>query len=764
MNTVLELTSFDATCEALSTIYSVQESDTETFKSFIYTGYLMESGASSDIVMESVGDIFKSIADGIKKFIERIKEFFKKIMLYINSATADLDKVSDEVKKVIKDKTIDFTIDGYTFTVLEKSGPDMAEFQRIVSEYNSDMEDIAKLKDAELKKAITEWMSDTNLEKLRGDVLGTKNAIVEDEFLDTVREYYRNGEKDTASIKVDNSYVNGIIAHAKRLEETKKSAIKDRDNLITLLSKTEAFFNKTLPTMYRGNQLKANTAKIDTTDNKFSKTDNYQNVTDPVMKTLSSYATFKSRQVNKIASMINLVACERVNALRDQIKQERTILRKCLFNSKTDKSDEIKESVAIFSDTGYAGRDYISYVLEAAILDHRYYDQLAQRALVNEATFLTESINSGEVAYFMEADMNSGAGKAKAVIGDIIESVVASFRKKAIGDTSKYKPWIDEVGSGLAAKAKEKKEFKMANFADADYAGMANKIVSSIKKAYASKNYEDVSFAKDIVNSFDSFDKINDDSSRGIMLNYFRTGKADEKLDTVTMTGDKLAGKVPDMIKYIQQYGSTVTKPSENISNTFKTQSEAFSVTESMVTGSTYLDLIGRPICESDLVLCKDYNSMFSPVSESIGTIIQEADDVKIGGNTEGLGEANKSLKAQAKGTGAAGEKDAKNVSATAVQSTEKDDADNNANGTKENGIGEKKTNNAAVTYKKNVDRFFKNCITLYIKAREEQFLAYINALADIDGGKPQFDKNGKYISKEEKKKDDQEAVKTQSK
>jgi hypothetical protein len=328
-----------------------------------------------------------------------------------------------------------------------------------------------------------------------------------------------------------------------------------------------------------------------------------------------------------------------------------------------------------------------------------------------------------------------------------------------MGDTEKYKPWIEEIKGGLAEKAKQKQEFKMANFADADYNGMATKISSSIKKAYTSKNYEDVSFAKDIINTFDSFEKINDDSSRAIMLNYFRTGKADEKLDTITLTGDKLATKVPDMIKYIQQYGTTVTKPSENISSTFKTSSGAFSVTESMITANTYLDLIGRAICESDITICTDYNSIFSPVSE--------AGEVKIGRGNAGLKGANASIGDSAKATGAAGEKDAKDnnkeaVSATGVESTDKDEKkDTNPTGEKtDNGVSEKKTNNTAVTYKKNVDRFFKNCITLYIKAREEQFIAYVNALADIDGARPKFDKNDKYISKadQQKEKDEEKA------
>lgn len=756
MNT-LEMESFIPTCEALAIVYGTQEFDTETFKSFVHAGYLMESGASSDIVMESVLDIFKTIADGIKKFIEKVKDFFKRILLYITSATEDLDKVAEQVKDRIKDKDINFTIDGYKFTVLGKSGPSMTEFQKIVSEYNSDVEDVSKLKESDIKKKILDWMSDSHLDKLRGEVLGTGNAIVEDDFLDTIREYYRDGANSTDSITVTKTMVTDIISHSKRIEETKKSAIKDRDTLINLLSKTATFFDKTLPTMYKGNRFQANTAKIDVSDNKFSKTDNYHDIPETATKIISTYASFKSRQVNKIASMINLVACERVNALRDQIKQERVILRKCLFESKSE--NKVEEAVQIFPDTGYMGRDYVTYAMESALAEYKQYDDVYRQAILNEAVFLSESLKTGSVYYLMEADMDSTTGKIKNTIGQIIETVVATFRKKAMGEAERYKPWITEIKDGLAEKAKAKKEFKMANFADADYAQMANTIVSSIKKAYSSKNYDDTAFARDIISSFTSFDAINDDSSRTIMLNYFRTGKADEKLDTVTINGAELANRLPAMIKYLDQYGSVVTKPSENISSTFKSQSEAFNVTESM-TGSSYLELIGRPVCESDVVSCVDYNSMFGPVSESIGTWVTEAGDngaVKIGRGNAGVSDANKSMGDQAKASGSEGSEEAKDIkSATNVSSTDDKSVDA--------ATGEKKTNAAATTYKRNVDRFFKNCITLYIKAREEQFLAYVNALADIDGARPKFDKNGKYIPKEKVKAEETEAVKTESK
>lgn len=734
----LTLETYEPTYEALSIIYGVCESDQETFKSYIYTGYLMESGASSDIVMESVSDMFKAIANGIKKFIEKVKAFFKKILLYVTSATEDLDKLAKEVEPVLKDKTIDYEFDGYTFTVVNKPAPDMKEFNRIVSEYNSDMAELTKLKEAEIKKQIFDWLEESHLDKLRGEILGSGGSIDESDYLDEIRKYYRNGETSTEKFKVTNSVVNQIISHSKKLEETKKSSMKDRDNLITLLTKTETFFNTALPTVFKGAQRQVNVAKLNTADNKFSKEDNYKTADDSVMKMLSTYASAKSKQVNKVASMINLVACERVNALKDQIAQERKILRSCLFSSDAEK--KVNESVM---DMGYEGRQFDTYAMESALLDSKLYDTLSKQVLLNEAKFLVESINSGEVFYLMEADMNSTTGKIKNAIADIIESIIKTFRKKAMGEADKYKPWIADIKDGIQEKAKNKKEFTMASFLDADHAAMANKIMGSIKKAYSSTNYEDASFAKDVVSSLDTFDKINDDNSRTIMLNYFRTGQAGEKTDTITLSGSQLAGKVTEMMNYITGYGAAVTKPAENISNTLKTQSEAFKVTESAITGNTFLSLIESPVCESDVVLCRDYGSIFGSV--------MEADKPNIGGKPEGFGGTSDAKKPEA--TGQTGKSEANAAegelkSATQVKSENVEDVKG------DQGVAEKKTNEKAVAYRKNVDRFFKNCITLYIRAREEQFIAYVNALADIDGARPKFDDNGKYVPKADQKKE----------
>ena len=742
------LNDYSPTYEALTIIYGTLESETDTFKSFVTTGFMMESGMPNEVVMESASDVFKSIANGFKKFIEKVKAFFKKILLYITSASQDLDKVAKEVEKVIKDKDVNFTINGYDFTVLDKQGPNTREFNSIVSKYNEDMGQIDKLKTKDVKDEIIEWLNESHLDKLRAEVLGVKDPIPEDDYLETIRKFYRSESDETSQITVDNSYVNSIISHAKKLEDTKKSCIKDRDTLLTLLTKTENFFGRTIQIYYKGSDKTINASKVNTDNNKFSKEDNEVTISnDDTTKMITLYATYKSKQVNKIAGMINLVACERVNALKDQISQERTILRKCLFGST---KDENKESVSDSFVTGYNGLDYSIAAMESDIQEYKNYENLSRMVLLSEANTIVSSINSNRVQ-IMEADADKLAGKVKQAIANIIDTVVKAFMEKAIGNTEKYKEWVVELlesENKLSDKAKAKKEFTMANFFDADYKKMANDLRGAISKAYSVTDYTNVSWATSILPSLNSLEKLRDTDVRKELLNYYRTGKADQKLDMKTMNGNELEGKLKDMTDYVANYSSRVKGPVDGINNAIKSSSQKFKVTESW-DSNTFLDVLSCPVCESDLVMCIDYKS----VLEAEGT------ENPLKGDTGKS--VNQATKAASTETQSGKETQ---QSATAVSATD----DPNAKKELDAQTPEGKTNNAAVSYKRTIDGFFKQCITLYLKTREEQFIAYVNALSNIDGARPRFDKNGKYISKkqakEEKDAEDKEATQAESK
>lgn len=754
------LEDYSSTYEALSIIYGTMESESEAFKAYVTTGYLMESGAPKDIIMESVGDMISTIVNAIKKFIEKVKAFFRKIMLYITSAFQDLDKVADEVKKVINDKDIKFTIDGYDFTVIDKDGPDITEFQNIVSKYNDDIDKISDLKEKEIKAELVEWLDEDHLSKLRGEVLRTHNSIQEDDFLKSVRKHYRNGKESTKDIRVDKAYVNDIISHAKKLEHVKKSSIDDRDKLLSLLSKTESFFSRTVQTYYKGNKKIVNANKIDIDNNKFSKSDNEIDVSESnLAKVISTYSTIKYKQVNVIASMINLVACEKVNALKDQIKQERTILRKCLFGvtRESDKEDELAESKSIIT----SGKDYSLFAMESDLSTYRLYEEASRRYLLEETEFILKSIEDGEVYKILEADTDKLGGKVKQAISDIIEMVISSFRKKAMGTDEFNKAWIAEITAKenkLEEKAKAKQEFTMANFFDVDKGArtrMVNNLTSAINTAYGSKNYDDVSWATSILPSITTADKLRDTDTRTQILNFYRTGKGDLKLETKKMNGAELAGKLKVITDYVLNYGDSVTKPVEKLSEGFKNASNSFKVTESF-TPDTFLSILGCTVQESDIILCNDYNSIF------------EADDaVKIGKGTEGAnsGEHQAAMK-DAQNAAKAETQNGKDTAQSATKVQSEDDPKASEELKKQTPEGQ--NNQAATNYKRMIDNFFKHCITLFLKAREEQYIAFVNALSDIDGQRPKKDKNGKYIPKakvkEEEKAKAEEAVKTQSK
>lgn len=723
------------TYEALSIIYENLESEADTFKSFLASRYLMESGASNDIVMEGVTDVFKSIVNGIKKFIQAIKDFFKKILLYITSAYQDLDKVATEVEKVIKDKNINFKINGYKFTVVGKNAPNMDEFRRIVSEYNSDMDKVSELKKSEIKDVITEWLSDDNLNKLRAEVLGVSNSITEDDYNDEIRKYYRDGEDTTHEISVDNSYVRGIISNAKHLEDTKKSAIKDRDNLISLLSKTENFFDKTLQTYYKGSQKKADVDKVNVDDDKFSTETRTVNTSNSINEVITTYASYKSKQVNKIGSMINMVASERVNALKDQIKQERTILRKCLFgdtdngNSKSDVAETYIADIPV---------DYSIYAIESSIATENVYQNAIGLGLLEETEFLLKSIEDGEVYRILEADTAKMSGKIKQTISNIIEMVVKSFRQKAMGSDEFNKAWIEDITkpeNKLEEKAKAKSEFTMTNFfgvKEATRNTMVRNLKSAISTSYKSEKYDDASWATSILPSLKTMEDVRDTNTRTTMLNYYRTGKADTELEKKTMNGSELASRIKEMTDYILNYAGKVTKPTEELSSAIKSASEAFKVTESW-TPETFLSIINCSIMESDVIMCRDFDTVFG-VMEAGGTGAE-----KTVNNTAATAKQETQSNKEAD--------EASNQNATAIQSED----DPKAAEELKDKTGEK-TNTSAVAYKKALDNFFKNCITLYLKAREEQYIAYKKALASIDGENPKKDKNGKYIPKSERK------------
>lgn len=337
---MFEFTPDDMDC--LSEVYSLREMHYEIVKENLKLKHFYEITGDETILVEGFSDIVGNMAKFFKEMISKIKEFFKKVMMFVDSYFLELDRFVTRYKKELDSvKTVSFTIQGYKYTLHD--APDMTPFNNIVSEYNSGLAESPKMKADDIKKQQVEYLSPANMDKIRATVLGSSKPIQEEEFAEEVRKFYRNGELDKVDIEVDTDMFRRIISGAKDLTFGKKEAIKTRDDLIALLSKAENFFDKKVSVVYRGDSQKIALKRVKVEDNKF-KEDDTDYAPDSGLKSVEQFVRFKYNQTHAVASIINLVACERANAFKDNVKFHMAIIRKALADSKTktenDKSDD----------------------------------------------------------------------------------------------------------------------------------------------------------------------------------------------------------------------------------------------------------------------------------------------------------------------------------------------------------------------------------------------------------------------------------------
>ena len=330
----------DCIDEALLTeIYDMDKLHYDIVKEDVIRSHYYNMTENTQILMEGFSDILSKMGDYFKQLIEKIKAFFKKVLMYVDSCFMDLDKFIKKYKKELDDISgLDFEIEGYDFTL--HNPPDMTEFESIVNDYNSQLSEIEKINKTEISNEQKKFLDDDHLCKLRGEILGSNRVIHEDDFQETVRKYYRNGEEDTHNIKIKDSDFKKLLQDIPDMKKGKDEAEKTRDKLIILLDKTQKFFNTKATVMYKNNVKSISTKRIDVSDNEFkSGDDDYVKYSESSVQKLEVFLKFKYNQVNKIAGMINLVASERANAYKDQLKQARIIIKEAI-NYKPDKKED----------------------------------------------------------------------------------------------------------------------------------------------------------------------------------------------------------------------------------------------------------------------------------------------------------------------------------------------------------------------------------------------------------------------------------------
>ena len=320
----------------LAEMYELENLHYGIIKENIQREHMYRVTKDPEILVEGFSSMIDSMANFFKKMIEKIKEFFRKALMYFNSYIMELDKFCTKYKKELDAvKKVKFTIRGFKFTPRQE--PNMQPFEKVVASYNDSLSNVTKLKESEIKVEQNEWMSTSNVDKLRGEISGIGKPISDDEFLEELRKYYRNGELDTEEIEVDMSMFRSVISSASEVTKGKKEAEKNRDELLRLLDSAEKFFSTKTATIYKDGTQNLKINRLSLKDEKLSKEeDEYVSYSSTVQSTTETLIKFKYNQTHTIATITNMVTTERVNAYKDLIKMNREIIQKALFDSNTE--------------------------------------------------------------------------------------------------------------------------------------------------------------------------------------------------------------------------------------------------------------------------------------------------------------------------------------------------------------------------------------------------------------------------------------------
>ena len=339
-----------------STVYQydniLQESEDISYGSIVYS-YLNEMNIEygnatrklNKTILESNGN-YRVINEGFSNFIATAKEIIKKFIEYIKSL---FDRFCNALNKfVLSDKYIlkhekefvnfttqdEFEIDGYNFTI-DPTVPAtkvLVYFNEDFLKINFDLKnggegktlkDIINNNYQELQREIENGKYD----QVRADVIGQNMPIAEEDFHQECFELFRDGESTTSMINITQSKVLESLGRFKNYKEVEKNVKKTRSALEKEYKELENKISKMITKSNLDDIKKQIEIKLN---------DNYEMngeipqrelvATQEDLTKLDIYIKAKINEVQVISNIHSLAFGSKLDALKDQYKQDKKIL------------------------------------------------------------------------------------------------------------------------------------------------------------------------------------------------------------------------------------------------------------------------------------------------------------------------------------------------------------------------------------------------------------------------------------------------------
>ena len=699
----------------LEDIYNFEFESVNITRSSLQTMLQYEMYGDTEVMMEGVRDIFSNMAAAIRKLIDAITGFFTKFLRIFQAHSMDHakfcdkwgDKIIEAADKAAEDRGahVIATVKGFDFKVLDRPDPSMKCFDDVVQDYNwlslktlpmasaDAMGDKAAADTiASYKSDTNEFLSDRHLDSLRGEVLGTNKPISSDDFRDAIQEFYF-GSKEKIDIAITPNLLRKLIDRADTIKAADRQIRANKAKIITLLTKSEAFFGKKAEIVYDRGYKVVDQNAFNYDDDGNIHTDSQKNR--PAEKYLADVNTLLSLTYSRtkaVATIINTTITAQADAISKMMSQDHRMVG--MFGSSPWMSDRNttkaprlfnSDKLTMLDEDGEYIDDATNYINMDRMSDctsHHAVTEGLNHEMLLEGAWLETAYENGVIE---DVVIESKIGT---ILGDAAQAIIRKFREININNMQKRSPWYsnNDVATAITTAANDQ-DMTIAPMWTGIYSNAETSKIAKLAMTVSDpkSNLSGYSWAGNFVTLTDSNGGLRQDDLDKKLLNYFLFGKNDTlTVSPVKLSGAKLSSTVSNMFKYLNDYKSIIQSTTQTLD---KAVTKTYQTTESFGIAS-YSNLLGMNVRDTDLSVLLEF-----------------------GGSESGTGMGNSGVASANRGTSSEKE------SGAAMTKPVKNDVPTD---------GTNKSSNRA-----EAARFAKRVIRAYITSIEMRFVLYFNTIND---------------------------------
>lgn len=298
-------------------------------KNYAYAMYYGVLENSEEILMEGLSDLAKGAVEFFKKLIKAFTDFMKKILLKISAYLGDFSKFIEKHKEYLLQLNGEFSILGYEFTI-DSRVPNTRVIDDFLQAFNRQIGSIDKYTEAQLNEEKYAFASDDYMYKVRAEIINSSNKnITGDKFREECIKLFRNGKKEHHSIRIKSAQISEIVNGYSDLKKSYTEAKKLNLETSIFLTSLKNHFERGAELVRKAEQT---SVRMDELERNGKRLNHGEEVTASTasLHLINSFYSFKLYQAKILSNTVLIATTEKVNALKDNLRQNRDIIRRAI--------------------------------------------------------------------------------------------------------------------------------------------------------------------------------------------------------------------------------------------------------------------------------------------------------------------------------------------------------------------------------------------------------------------------------------------------